>query len=130
MRECSYKCCSGSVSLAARKGTSLNSCCRCIFHIHCFKALSNWHIIERKLKTCIIPKEPMFIFCWSKWRKIGYVSYNEEQRDNAIYDNEMFYFPFVDDIIKTKTYFDTNTLLRGFTCNKIEKKYITSLTRC
>ena len=55
------------------------------------------------MKTCIIPKqEPMFIFLLIKWRKIGYVSYKEEQRDNAIYDNEMFYFPLVDGIRNTK----------------------------
>ena len=50
------------------------------------------------------------------------MNYKDEQRDNAIYDNEMVYFLFLDGITKTKPYFDIYTLFTYFLFNEIEKK--------
>ena len=75
------------------------------------------------MKTCIIPHTRKHVhFLLIKWRKIGCVNYKDEQRDNAIYDNEMVYFLFLDGITKTKPYFDIYTLFTYFLFNEIEKK--------
>ena len=41
----------------------------------------------------------------------------------------MFYFPFVDDIKKTKTYFDLNVLAKGITFDKMKKKIVALFNR-
>ena len=50
------------------------------------------------------------------------MNYKDEQRDNAIYDNEMVYFLFLDGITKTKPYFDIYMLVTYFLFNEIENK--------